>query len=223
MRIAELQPGQKIQLQVRVKDNTLTFDSVVQESNPKKSSIVADAVMKDDKAVSLRGNGIIVDVIVYFKDTKPVIFKNTHIQLCKKGDGQFCYMITTITEGQAFNRRGSFRCYVGINTNIQFGANTATRPGMIHDVSISGFSVTCDPKDDIPTDIGRLVHVVLNDQPQPNGNMYNFQLYGLIVRTVTMENGKLLIGCALNSPVAGMDRYIMEKERIRLKNTPGRL
>ena len=68
---------------------------------------------------------------------------------------------------------------------------------------------------------GQLVHTVLNDRPLDGGVSYSFQLYGLVARIQELENGKRLFGCKLNNPIHGLDKYIVEKERIRLKNSNG--
>ena len=57
--------------------------------------------------------------------------------------------------------------------------------------------------------------------PQKNGTVYSFHLYGLIARIQELDNGKVLYGCKLTGPVPGLDKYIMEKERLRLKSTNG--
>ena len=90
---------------------------------------------------------------------------------------------------------------------------------MIRDVSYTGFAVVCDA--DFSAECGQLLHTVLNDQPKENGTVYNFHLYGLIARVQELDNGKILYGCQLTGPVRGLDKYIMEKERARLKSTNG--
>ncbi len=219
MRIGDLQPEQNISLLVNVNGTSLTFESKVQENYPRKNMIIADPVIREGKPVSFRGKNIIVNLLASFQDEKPLLFKNVSSKLLKKSNGEFCYCFTTIAEGVIYNRRENFRCYVGIGSSVQRGINSAAHTALIRDVSYTGFAVVCDA--DFSAECGQLLHTVLNDQPKENGTVYSFHLYGLIARIQELDNGKVLYGCKLTGPVPGLDKYIMEKERLRLKSTNG--
>lgn len=66
---------------------------------------------------------------------------------------------------------------------------------------------------------GQVIHTVLNDRIDEIAKNYTFQLYGLIVRKVELENGRVIYGCKLNNPVPGLENYIMIKERIRIRDS----
>ncbi|MCI9318628.1 MAG: hypothetical protein HFH05_00955 [Lachnospiraceae bacterium] len=217
MRIEELRPGQELTLFVSVKDNSLVFTSKVQEINRKRHMIFADAVFQNGKPISFRGKGVILNVLASVPDDKPHLFKNVANTLLRRSDGTLCYSLTTIAESVAYNRRQNFRCYIGVETSIQFGSNHAAYEAIIRDVSSNGFSVVCDSN--IKFMEGSLVHVVLKDQIQEFGEKYMFHLYGLIARIQELENGNTIYGCRLNNHVAGLDSYLMKKERYRLKKT----
>lgn len=215
MRIEELRPGQELTLFVSVNDNTLVFTSKVQEINPRRHMIFADAVFQNGKPISFRGKGVILNVLAAVEDEKPQLFKNVSNTLLRRSDGTLCYSFTTIAESVAYNRRQNFRCYVGIETSIQLGTNRAAHEAIIRDVSSNGFAVVCDSDVKFPS--GSLVHVVLNDQIDGFGEKYYFHLYGLVARIQELENGRTVYGCRLNNHVAGLDAYLMKKERNRLK------
>lgn len=217
MRIEELKPGQELTLFVTVNDNSLLFTSKVQEVNPRRHMVFADAVFRDDKPVSFRGKGVILNVLATVEDEKPHLFKNVGNTLLRRSDGTLCYSLTTIAESVAYNRRQNFRCYVGIETSLQIGSNRAAHEAIIRDVSSNGFAVVCDS--DIKFTAGSLVHVVLNDQIEEFGETYFFHLYGLIARIQELENGRTVYGCRLNNHVNGLDAYLMKKERNRLKKS----
>lgn len=219
MRIEELKPGQEITLLVYVKNNSLAFTSKVQEVNPLKHIIFADAVFQGEKPISFRGKGVILNVLASVGDEKPHLFKNVSSTLLKRSDGTLCYSLTTIAESVTYNRRKNFRCYVGIETSIRIGSNRAAHEAIIRDVSSTGFAVVCD--NDVKFLPGHLVHVVLNDQIEEYGEKFFFHLYGLVSRIQELENGKTVYGCRLNNHVNGLDAYIMKKERYRLKHNSG--
>ena len=218
MLIEELQAGQEIQLLVNVNSNSLVFTSKVQETLPKKHTIFVDAVYKGTKPVSFRGNGVILDVLAAVEDaSKPHLFKNVSSTLLKRTNGTFCYGLTSLEASITHNRRENYRCYIGIETYIEFGPNHATHEAIIRDISATGFAVVCD--NDISFLPGNLVHVVLNDQIA--GEKYTFHLYGLVARMQEIENDKSVYGCRLNNNVKGLDAYIVEKDRQQLKRRSG--
>lgn len=221
MLIEELKPGQEISLVVNVNNNSLFFTSKVQETLPKKHTIFVDAVFKGVKPVSFRGKGVILDVLAAVENAdKPHLFKNVSSTLLKRSNGTFCYGLTTLAESVAHNRRENYRCYIGIETYIQFGPNHAAHEAIIRDISATGFAVVCD--NDVNFMQGSLVHVVLNDQIEDFGEKYTFHLYGLVARVQDLENGKLVYGCRLNNNIKGLDAYIMEKDRQHLKRRSGK-
>ncbi len=217
MRIEELKPGQELTLFVSVHGNSLVFTSKVQEVNRKRHMIFADAVFQNGRPISFRGKGVILNVLAATGDEKPHLFKNVANTLLRRSDGTLCYSLTTIVESVAYNRRENFRCYVGIETSIQVGTNRAAHEAIIRDVSSNGFAVVCNR--DIRFPAGSLVHVVLNDQIDGFGEKYVFHLYGLVARIQELENGRIIYGCRLNNHVAGLDSYLMKKERNRLKKS----
>lgn len=219
MRIEQLTEGLKISFFVRINDEQLTFDSTIQEVFPKKRLVLAEAVYKDDKVISFKGARLIVDVLVFFPDDKPQLFKNVSVNLMKRADGSHCYNLVTIAESKSYNRRRSFRCYVGAPTSITCGSNSAAYDAIIKDVSMEGFSVVCS--DEVQLYPDQIIHAVLNDYIDELAENFTFHLYGLVARVVELENNRILYGCRLNTKVAGLDAYIMKKERIRLKKPNG--
>ncbi len=217
MRIEELKPGQELTLFVSVNNNSLVFTSKVQEINPRRHMIFADAVFQEGKLISFRGKGVILNVLAATGDEKPHLFKNVSNTLLRRSDGTLCYGLTTIVESVAYNRRENFRCYVGIETSLRLGSNRVAYEAIIRDVSSNGFAVVCD--NDVKFKEGNLVHVVLNDQIDGFGEKYYFHLYGLVARIQELENGRVVYGCRLNNHVAGLDSYLMKKERSRLKKS----
>lgn len=219
MLIEELSAGQAIKLQAKIGEEIIEFESSVQDSLPRKHAILADVVRKNEKIISFRGKGLIVDLHVAPADSAPLVFKNVAIELRKKQDDSFCYYISTITEAKVLNRRQAFRCYVGVASTVQCGANRAAYDAVIKDVSITGFSITTSSENQFHEN--QVLHTVLNDYLEEIAENFSFQLYGIIVRCIDLENGQLVYGCRLNQRVPGLDAYIMKKERLRLKKTGG--
>lgn len=219
MRIEELTIGTDITFLVIINGEQLSFNSKIQEVYPKKHFVLADAVFHNEKIISFRGKNIIVNLLVTTQDDKPQLFKNITVTTMKKTDGSLCYNLTTIAESKPYNRRESYRCYVGVPSSMQCGPNRAAVEVIIRDVSVSGFSVTCETNMDLQPN--QTMHVVLNDYIEELAEKFSFHLYGLIARVQEFDDGKVLYGCRFNSYVTGLEAYIMKKERIRLRNSNG--
>lgn len=219
MRIEELLPGQKVTLAVNINGQLLEFESIVLDSYLNKRYIILEPIMVNGKAISFRGNGVIVNLLATIGNEKPHLFRNVTIHLQKKFDGTLCYQVSTMSESVLYNRRDNFRCFVGVRSSVQGGANRAAHHTIIKDISYTGFSVICDPETDF--DSKHVLHTVLRDRIEDLEENYVFHLYGVIARTQELDNGKILYGCRLTDRVPGLDKYIMAKERIRLRRTNG--
>jgi len=220
MKIEEIPAGLDGKLVAKIGNETVELQTTFREAIPKKHMITADPIFRNDKVISFRAKGLVVDVLVNPPESAPLVFKNVTVALMRREDQSLCYAITTIAESKALNRRESFRCFVGIASSVQGGGNKAAYDAVIKDVSTTGFSVTCD--NDVEYHENQVLHVILNDYLDETAENFNFHLYGIIVRCVELENGKRLYGCRLNNKVPGIDQYINKKERLRIKKNNGR-
>ncbi|MBP5198665.1 MAG: PilZ domain-containing protein [Lachnospiraceae bacterium] len=218
MLIEELEVGTPISFLVDIggaEPQHLEFSSHIEESYPKKKMAIAEAVMRDDKIVSFKGENTVVNVIALFSDDKPQIFNNVTVTSMKRSNNTFCYSLQCTAAGKPFNRRGSYRCYVGLPTSLAYKPGAEPVEVIIKDVSVSGFALTCPSE--IELAINQVVHVVLTDTIEQSGDTFTFQMYGIVVRSQDLENGKIVYGCKLNNHVGGLENYVALKERMNLK------
>lgn len=216
MRIEELNPTQSITFFVIAGNQKLEFPSTVLETYPRKHMIIAEPILKNNKIVSFNGEGVQVHLIANFSDQRPHIFQNIKILTSKNSDDSFCYVITCASESKEYNRRGAFRCFVGLSTMVRVSSEKDALEAIIKDVSVTGFAFTLSALDDeLP--VGATVHLVLNDFIEETGKNYSYQLMGNIVRSYSLESGKKVYGCQMTTRVIGLDRYLNEKERIRIQ------
>ena len=222
MFIEELTAGQEITLTANIGQEQLTFETTVLESLDRKHMILVAPVYKNDKVITFRAKGLIVNLLASPPDSSPILFKNVTINLMKQSDNSLVYSVSSQAEGKANNRRESFRCHVGIATAVQCGSNRRAHDAIIKDVSASGFSVTLNhDEEDTHFHENQVLHIVLNDYLEEIAENFNFQMYGIIVRVQELENGRTVYGCRLNNKVPGLETYIFKKERIRLRNQNG--
>ena len=217
MNIFELTQGQIITIFVNTPDQKLEFNTNIEDVYPKKKILLAAPIYINDKLLTFRGTQLIFDILVCPTDgSTPQLFKNVSIKLVKKADGSVCYSLYAIAESKAYNRRGAFRCSIGLATTVQCGMHRVPYDAVIKDISTSGFSFIL-PKT-AQVDPNGVVHMLVNDYIEENAERYNFNLYGLIVRSYELDAHRIVYGCKLNSPVQGLEKYLMTKERIRMRN-----
>lgn len=217
MRIEELEVNQAIKILVNAGNQQLEFSSTVLETFPRKHLILASPIMKDDKIISFNGKGIQTHVVVFFPDQKPIVFQNVSIQTTRGRNDELCYIITSLLDSKEFNRRGAFRCYIGIDTHVRIGSHKGALDAIIKDVSSSGFAFALRGEKEL--EIGESVHAVLNDYIEETAKSYSFHLIGTVVRSYELENKIIVYGCQLSAKIVGLDSYLVEKERIRLQHS----
>lgn len=209
MQIDDLTAGLSLSFLINLNTEQLQFESKILEVYPRKHTLLAQGVFTDDKIISFRGKGLIVDLIVTLPEDKPQLFKNVTTNVVKLSDGTLCYTVSSIAGSKTYNRRQSYRCYIGIETAVQCGLNRAAHDAIIKDISYNGFSVVS--KEDLKLEVNQTVHAVLNDHMDETAENFNFHLYGLVARIQELENGLFLYGCRLNNPVPGLEQYIIKK------------
>ncbi len=220
MRIDEIKEGQKLTLLVNVNNENLTFETIAEQSMIGKNMVLAKTLSVNGKFLTFKGNNIAVDLVITPEEDLPQIFKDVSIALVKKFDGTISYSITSIAQSKTYNRRENFRCFVGVHTSVQKMLNTVPYDAVIRDVSIGGFAVVVPSELEFNND--QVIHVVLNDYIDETCEKFSFHLYGMVVRSETLDRGRTLYGCKFTKPVHGIENYIMKKERLRLKKNGGK-
>ena len=196
MQIDDLTAGLSLSFLINLNTEQLQFESKILEVYPRRHTLLAQGVFTDDKIISFRGKGLVVDLIVTLPEDKPQLFKNVTTNVVKLSDGTLCYTVSSIAGSKTYNRRQSYRCYVGIETAVQCGLNRAAHDAIIKDISYNGFSVVS--KEDLKLEVNQTVHAVLNDHMDETAENFNFHLYGLVARIQELENGLFLYGCRLD-------------------------
>ncbi|MBQ8823353.1 MAG: PilZ domain-containing protein [Lachnospiraceae bacterium] len=220
MLITDIQPGSKIVIIARTPGNQLEFKTTTGDIIADKNMILAELIKQDEKLLTFKGHNVITDIMLPLENANPQVFVNVEINLIKKADGSIWYALRTIAGSKAFNRRASFRCTVGTPTTVQLGLNKQTYDGYMKDVSNTGFGFVCD--DTVPIEMDQVIYANLNDYIERLDENFSFRLSGIVVNIVPMEKNRIKVGCRFNKDVPGIDKYIVTKERMRLKNTKGK-
>lgn len=222
MRIDELTAGCSITFYVKIGgEQQLIFESSIIDVNPKKRLVLAEAILKDGKVLAFKGNAISVDMVAALPEGKPFYFAGITVEPLRLADNSFCYNLSSPKEGIPYNRRGSYRCFIGNPVFLRNSKEMKEYSVILRDVSVTGFSITCGEEVDLELGPNQMVHVLLEDYLEEIDQNFSFHLYGLMVRRQEMENNKILYGFRLNTSVTGLENYLTQKERLRIKRNRG--
>jgi len=215
MRIEELTVDQQVTIMAVIGSTQVEFLVAVEEVNVRKKVIFTTPIFREEKVVSFKNEGISTHLIVTLENKKPIVFRNVSIITMKKPDDTYCYAITSMSESAELNRRGSYRCFLGIDTLCRVAGTKTAYNITLTDISSTGFGFVCHQP--VKLDMGTVVLIALNDFITETNEHYSFNLRGKIVRSAETENGRQVYGCTLDGKYVGLEPYIAKKERSNIQ------
>lgn len=219
MNLDELQPGQLATIIVSYGKEHMEFNTMLEDVYPKKRIICAAPVLKNDKPISFNSTAVQTHLVVFFEDKTPQIFHNVKILLTRRDKTSVWYSISAPSNSIDYNRRKSYRCYLGMDTSIMVGPHHAAYDAILKDISVGGFSFTMDSFRNCS--VGEMAHLILKDYIEELKENFTFSIYGIILTKRELENNRTIYGCRITSNTFGIDSYIAKKERVRLQKTRG--
>ena len=81
MQIDDLTAGLSLSFIIHLNNEELQFESRILEVYSRRHTLLAEGVFTDDKIISFRGKGLVVDLIVTLPEDKPQLFKNVTTKL----------------------------------------------------------------------------------------------------------------------------------------------
>lgn len=211
MHVDSIAKGGLMEVEVRCSGKTVNFKSEVAYNV--NSSILIAPIKVNEQTIGFSDNCQVNFLYVY--EGKLYLWENAAVKLVKY-DGAVYHKIDIFGDGKPFNRRDSYRMYVGEDMPVY--VNTASGPSalsvLVKDISETGVGFIT--KEDI--DVDRTIRLKLKD----NNSILN--LSGIIVRKEFLSNlGSFLYGCRFNEKNDKLSKYIAKKqgEALRKKNSTG--
>ena len=213
MLIDSIVKGGLMEVEVRCNGKTVTFKSEV--AYIVNNSILIAPIKVNEQTVGFSESCQIN--FLYVSEGKLYLWERVNVKLVKY-DGIIYHKIDIYGEGKPFNRRDSYRMYIGEDMPVY--VNTASGPAalsvLIKDLSETGVGFIA--KEEI--DIERTIRLKIKDN---NQILY---LSGIIVRKEFLDNlGSYLYGCRFNEKNDKLSKYIAKKqgEALRKKNIGGNI
>jgi c-di-GMP-binding flagellar brake protein YcgR len=208
LHIDSIAKGGLIEVEVRCNGKSVNFKSEV--AHIINNSILIAPIKVNEQTIGFSDQCQINFLYVY--EGKLFIWENITVKLVKY-DGAIYHKIDIYGDGKTYNRRDSYRMYIGEDMPVY--VNTASGPTalsvLVKDISETGVGFIT--KDDI--DVDRTVRFKLKD------NNTILSLSGVIVRKEFLSSiGSFLYGVRFNEKNDKLSRYIAKKqgEALRKKN-----
>jgi c-di-GMP-binding flagellar brake protein YcgR len=209
LQIDDISKGSSAELEIRLNGRPMNFKSEIVLI--KENSILITSIKVNDQTIGFSDQYQIN--FLYSADNHLYIWENVTVKLVKY-NGSIYHKIDIFGEGKSYNRRASYRLYIGEEMPLYI--NTANGPSavtvLLKDISETGAGFIM--KDDI--DISRSVRLKLKD----NSQIIN--LPGTIVRKEYLSNlNSFLYGCRFTEKSQSLGKYIARRqyELLKIKTT----
>lgn len=133
------------------------------------------------------------------------------ILLSIPGSGEKIHVIVSDQDAKKYNRRNSFRQWVGAEGKAQI--NNQMVEIVVKDISSTGISIVLKKEYGIP-ESGELVHIVFEDASFD----IRFSLIAEVVRCIELDGLRSIIGCKLKNPSSAIEKYITQKQRNAMRS-----
>lgn len=208
MEIEEFRVGDRVEIEVNKNTDKLSFQSEI------------IAVLDDNRVIisEITHN----DQSVGFSDLDRMSFihlgsklhrwvqPSIHLVRYKK---EIYHCVTLTGSGSPYNRRESFRMYVGNEYPICYPTSLGIQKKdvLVKDISTGGIAfILSDQEDSIPMNKKFRLHFT--------DDHFEVDLHAEVIRTVALEEQHaVLYGCRFLNPEAVIGRYIMHKQGQKLK------
>lgn len=201
MQISEIQIGAKIEVEVKYNGRNVSFRSQVVFIQD--SSVIVNAITVDEQTLGFSENCQIN--FLYIVDGKVFAWENVTVKLIKY-EGKLYHLIVLSGEGIPYNRRNSYRMYIGEDMPLYINTPNGSSAinVLVKDISENG--VAFITKDDLS--INRTFRLKLKDS-----NNRFITLSGIIIRKEYLEHlQSYLYGCRFNENNSTLGRYIAQRQ-----------
>ena len=196
MLLSELEQGAKVLLLLTIDGKHFEFETIVQGKH--KHDVLLEPIRKDQKILNVQSDQVDVDIMYMREDDKPILWKEVKMD-CIRHKHKIYYASEAANEGREYNRRGAYRLYIGEEIHLK-------------DLSNTGFAFIY--KEELKDADGAFVYMTYMAQYEKK--VTEIALFGKIVRTMPLDDGRFLYGCALMKKNEMIGHYINQKQMEQL-------
>lgn len=196
IKLSEIETGKTIQLLLSSGSNHMEMNAVIMKHIQDNISLIKIYYESDQ---SLNFENVKTEVEYTTEEGIPYIWRIAKITSFPTG-----YVLQVVNDGVRHNRRDCFR--VGVSTTGKlFMTGRGTKPVMVRDISLTGFSIA-DRSKDLNFEIGNDANLYFEDLG------YVLDLAGTVVRIEEREN-MLIYGFTIGNLCKDLSLYVNAKQR----------
>lgn len=209
MLLSELEQGAKVLLLLTIDGKHFEFETIVQGKH--KHDVLLEPIRKDQKILNVQSDQVDVDIMYMREDDKPILWKGAKMG-CIRHKHKIYYASEAANEGREYNRRGAYRLYIGEEIHARIGHSGREKIVHLKDLSNTGFAFIY--KEELKDADGAFVYMTYMAQYEEK--VTEIALFGKIVRTMPLDDGRFLYGCALMKKNEMIGHYINQKQMEQL-------
>lgn len=214
MKLSELENESEVRLNMLIDSQHFDFDTVIQHKN--RRNVFLKPIRKGEKLLNVQRDNIIIDIMYLRPEGKPILWRNIKLE-CVRYKQEIYYCAKADEEGEEYNRRGDFRLYVGEQFPAMNGTERRAHHVILKDMSSSGFAFISEYE---LKDVGHAL-IRIKYIGELKEKVCEIALLGRIVRTMELEDGRILYGCALVKKNDAIGHYIYRKQMEQLADKKG--
>ena len=207
--LSELEQGAKVLLLLTIDGKHFEFETIVQGKH--KHDVLLEPIRKDQKILNVQSDQVDVDIMYMREDDKPILWKEVKMD-CIRHKHKIYYASEAANEGREYNRRGAYRLYIGEEIHARIGHSGREKIVHLKDLSNTGFAFIY--KEELKDADGAFVYMTYMAQYEEK--VTEIALFGKIVRTMPLDDGRFLYGCALMKKNEMIGHYINQKQMEQL-------
>jgi len=209
LQIDDIVIGGDAEVEVKANGQTMSFRTNIVDI--KNNSILVNTITSNGQTIGFSDNCQLN--FLYKFDGRLFVWENAIVKLVKY-DGDIYHKIEIFGEGKPYNRRDSYRMFIGEDMPLYVNTKTGLTAlsVLVKDISETGVAFITPEE----IDIDRSVRLKLKDEKAI------IHLSGIVVRKEFLENlNSFLYGCKFNEKNRNLSRFIAKRqgEQLRLKST----
>lgn len=183
------------------------------------SFVAVDLMKEGDKVINFLSARVIC-ILTALKDERPYSWNNVKILRLKLPEHGDCHIILSNSDMDTFNRRKEYRLWLGYDGLCKFGESRVPKSVIVKDVSCSGVGIIVSDELADLIEVGKPVDIQFYDSTYNEATKdYHNKLYTLhckIVRFISMNNNRVLVGCRLVERLDALEKMIYAKQRMKM-------
>ena len=186
--------------------------NLIKKENKSVKFVVLDAIREQDLLINFNAEGVTNSLIIILDD-KPQVWHGVAIKNIKLPVYGSVHIIVSKKEAASYNRRQSFRVFVGVEGLVRRGEMDEPRPVTVKDISEGGIAIIA--RTNLQYQRGDVLHLSFT----AGSGGTNFNLSIVVIRQENLEDGRILYGCRLKNRSEVVAKFINQKQHEQIKGS----